>query len=81
MSDSTNTDVTYEYKVFTAIPNSPKVDGNWRPVSDDSEAGLNALIRDGWELVSTHVGQNAYYLMASGHSMYQMNFLLRRPAT
>ena len=80
MSDSTNTGVTYEYKVFTAMPNSTKLDGNWRPVSDDSEAGLNALIRDGWELVSTHVGQNAWYSLGCGHSMSQMNFVLRRPA-
>ena len=80
MSDSTNTGGTYEYKVFSAIPSSTKLDGKWRPVSDDSEAELNALIRDGWQLVSTHVGQNAYYIMGSGHSIYQMNFVLRRAA-
>jgi len=42
--------------------------------------GLNSLIRDGWELVSTHVGQNAWYSLGCGHSMSQMNFVLRRPA-
>ena len=81
MSDSTNGGVTYEYKVFTAIPNGTKLDGNWRPVSDDSEAGLNTLIRDGWELVSTHVGQNPSYVLGSGQSMYRLNFVLRRAAT
>ena len=81
MSDSKNTGVTYEYKVFTAMGNQIKIDHSWRPVGSESEAGLNALIRDGWELVSTHIGPIGGLLLGSGNSAYHLNFVLRRAAT
>jgi hypothetical protein len=44
------------------------------------ETNIGGYINTGWELVSTHVGQNAWYSLGCGHSMSQMNFVLRRPA-
>ena len=78
MSDVTKTDVTYEYKVFTATGNQKKLDYSWRPVGDESEAQLNALIRDGWELVSTHTGEVGGLLLGNGQWAYHLNFVLRR---
>ena len=81
MSDSTNAGVTYEYKVFTLEGNQKKIDSSWRPVGAESETELNALIRDGWELVSTHAGQVGYSVFGTGQWAYHLNVVLRRAAT
>jgi hypothetical protein len=78
MIDSTSLDVTYEFKVFTAKGAKDK-DRGYPPVSDQSEADLNGLIRSGWELVSTHTGHSGWMFVGTGLLWPVITFVLRRP--
>ena len=74
MSDSTHTGVTYEYKMFTAKPQSGTNSFH------ESEPELNRLISDGWELESTHLGTSGWHVFGTGFIWHMMTFVLRRAA-
>jgi hypothetical protein len=81
MSDSTHTGVTYEYRLFTAKTPRPGTKKDYHPSSDESEAELNRLISDGWEIETTHTGPAGWHVFGTGFIWHMITFVLRRAAT
>ena len=78
MSDPTNAGVNWEYKLFTA-KTPPPSKANYHPFSVESEAELNRLLSDGWQLESTHTGPAGWNVLGTGFIWHMITFVLRRP--
>ena len=80
MSDIATTNITYEYKIYTAkTPSVGAKDKGFHPLSDKSEMELNTLLRDGWEVQSTHTGPAGWMVFGTGFLWHLITFVLRRP--
>jgi len=80
MSELAETNVTYEYKVYTA--QTPKVgakDKAFHPLSEKAQTELNTLLQDGWQVDSTHTGPAGWMVFGTGFLWHLITFVLRRP--